>query len=307
MKRIRLRKQMKNVPGMEKSENSMKNVLKKTGRTIVSLLPAAAFMGIQGVCSIAASVVLSVMTMLQPAAAGMSAEALTALATERIMDNIMLILVISQLISVVVFGLWYYFAYGRRKRPESVGKPEGKHFLMILLIGLTAQFCVSAVLSVVETLAPALMESYVELMELSGLTETTWLSICSTVLLAPVCEELVCRGLVFRLAGKVSQSFWVANIIQALAFGILHGNLIQGSYAFALGLVIGLLYRRFQDIRLCMLLHAVMNASSFLVGLYYSPVPETLLLPAYVLTAPVAAVLFVLCYRKLMETPQHKD
>lgn len=279
----------------------MKKILKKTGWTIVSFLPAAAFMGIQVVCSIAASVVFSVITMMQPTAAGMSAEALTVFVSERIMDNIMLILVISQLLSLIVFGLWYYFAYGRKKRPESVGKPEPYHFLLILLVGLAAQFCISGILSVIETLSPEVMREYEELMEMSGLTETTWLSVLSTVLLAPVCEELVCRGLVFRLAGKVSKSFWVANVLQALAFGILHGNLIQGSYAFALGLVLGLLYRRFQDIRLCMLLHAAMNASSLLVGPYYSLFPEGMLFAAFLLTTLAAAVLFVPCCRKLMK------
>ena len=189
-----------------------KSVMKKIGWTVVSLLPMAGFMVIQIGCSVAASVLISVITMMQQGGS-MAAD---------------------------------------------------------------------------------------ELVEMAGITETTLPSILSTVILAPISEELICRGLVFKLAGKVSPNFWVANIIQALSFGIMHGNWVQGIYAFALGIVLGLMYRRFQNIWLCMLLHAAMNFSSILVGPYYSLFPEKYILAAFVLTMLAAAAVFTLCYRKIM-------
>lgn len=276
-----------------------KSIMKKIGWTVVSLLPMAGFMMIQIGCSVVASILISVLAVMQQGGQ-MANEELVAYVSNRIMENIIPILIISQIVAILVFGLWYYFAYGKRPRPEGTDKPKLQHILLLLVLGLAAQFAISGALSIVETLAPSLLEKYEELMEMSGITETTLLSILSTVIFAPVSEELVCRGLVFKLAGKVSPNFWVANIIQALSFGILHGNWVQGIYAFALGIVLGLVYRRFQNIWLCMLLHAAMNFSSILVGLYYSVFPEKYILAAFVLTMLAAAAVFTVCYRKIM-------
>lgn len=276
-----------------------KSIMKKIGWTVVSLLPMAGFMMIQIGCSVVASILISVLAVMQQGGQ-MANEELVAYVSNRIMENIIPILIISQIVAILVFGLWYYFAYGKRPRPEGTDKPKLQHILLLLVLGLAAQFAISGALSIVETLAPSLLEKYEELMEMSGITETTLLSILSTVIFAPVSEELVCRGLVFKLAGKVSPNFWVANIIQALSFGILHGNWVQGIYAFALGIVLGLVYRRFQNIWLCMLLHAAMNFSSILVGPYYSVFPEKYILAAFVLTMLAAAAVFTVCYRKIM-------
>lgn len=276
-----------------------KSIMKKIGWTVVSLLPMAGFLMIQMGCSVVASILISVLAVMQQGGQ-MANEELVVYVSSRIMENIIPILIISQIVSILVFGLWYYFAYGKRPRPEGTDKPKLQHILLLLVLGLAAQFAISGALSIVETLAPSLLEKYEQLMEMSGITETTLLSILSTVILAPVSEELVCRGLVFKLAGKVSPNFWVANIIQALSFGILHGNWVQGIYAFALGIVLGLVYRRFQNIWLCMLLHAAMNFSSILVGPYYSVFPEKYILAAFVLTMLAAAAVFTFCYRRIM-------
>lgn len=276
-----------------------KSVMKKIGWTLVSFLPMAGAMVIQIGCSVAASVLISVITMMQQGGQ-MAADELAVYVSNQILENIIPILMVSQILEILVFGLWYYFAYGKKPRPEGTGKPKLQHILLILVLGLAAQFAISGVLSIVETLAPSLLEKYEQLMEMAGITETTLLSILSTVILAPISEELICRGLVFKLAGKVSPNFWVANIIQALSFGILHANWVQGIYAFALGIVLGLVYRRFQNIWLCMLLHAAMNFSSILVGPYYSLFPEKYILAAFVATMLAAAAVFTLCYRKIM-------
>lgn len=56
-----------------------------------------------------------------------------------------------------------------------------------------------------------------------------------TVLLAPLAEELVFRGL-FRLELKPYLKPFPAALLSAVLFGIYHGNLTQGLYAFFLGL-----------------------------------------------------------------------
>ena len=62
------------------------------------------------------------------------------------------------------------------------------------------------------------------------------------------------------------RAFWVANVLQALAFGVLHMNIIQGSYAFALGILQGWVFWRTGKLGYAMLLHFALNASSYLVA-----------------------------------------
>ena len=80
--------------------------------------------------------------------------------------------------------------------------------------------------------------------------------------------------------------------MQALLFGLMHGNIVQGLYTFATGLVLGFLYWRLGDLRYPILLHFGLNASSYLVDplseLLYACVPESLQFGAYALVGIVA-------------------
>lgn len=77
----------------------------------------------------------------------------------------------------------------------------------------------------------------------------------------PVCEELIFRGLMFqRLCGYVKPV--IAVLISALVFGIYHGNIVQGVYAFCLGVVMALCYLRFQTLWAPILIHVVANITS---------------------------------------------
>jgi len=277
--------------------------MKKVGWTIVSLLPILLYFGIQVGCSFGASLVITIIVSAQNAGKGLSAGEITILATQKVMENIVLILIVSQLVATLGFGLWYYLAYGKKKRPEGTEKPVPVHFLLIVVMGILAQFFISSILNLVQSYAPQLLEQYNELMEQMGILEGTALTLFSTVVLAPLSEELACRGVILKLAGKVSPKFWFANVIQALAFGILHANLVQGIYAFGLGLLLGALYGKFKNIWLCMLLHAVMNASSMLVGPVYmllAPDSGNPTVAALAAVLALSAVLLALCASALL-------
>lgn len=282
---------------------NMKSGMKKVGWTIVSLLPVLMYFGLQLCCAIGVMSVLAVRIMLG-ARWDMDMDTLQALLMEQYFENIVPVLIVSQLVSLLAFGLWYYFVWGRKKRPEGTEKPQVHHILLIVVLGIALQFAISDLLSLVEAFNPGALKEYQDMLELAGITEFSALTLFATVVLAPLSEELACRGVIYRLAGKVSPKFWVANIIQALAFGILHGNLIQGAYAFALGIILGLVYRQFQNIWLCMLLHAAMNGSSVLVGLFYGLFPESWVGAVTVVTMVLAAALAAVCIHGIVKKPR---
>lgn len=88
------------------------------------------------------------------------------------------------------------------------------------------------------------------------------------LVLAPLLEEAVFRaGLQDRLLRR-ARPVWHANLLTALAFGLAHAALRGDPWAFAVALpalLIGRVYERTRQLRLCVALHAAMNAL-WLVG-----------------------------------------
>lgn len=199
--------------------------------------------------------------------------------------------VVAQLAIIAVFlPMW------RRMRPGSFiarrdqAAPEGvsvvKSLAILLLVGVSAQFLVGCLLGFVEMLFPEAMAEYAELMEDTSVGVFAIVSALSIAVLAPINEEIACRGVMLEYAMRAmspgwnatdgaryravsARAFWIANTLQALAFGVLHMNLIQGGYAFVLGAVLGWVFWRTGKLRYAMLLHFALNASSYLVEPLY--------------------------------------
>lgn len=195
--------------------------------------------------------------------------------------------VVAQLAIIAVFlPMWRRMRPGsfvvRREAVAPSGVSFAKSLALLLVIGVSAQFFVGGILEIVELLFPEAMAEYSELMEDTSVGVFAIVSALSIAVLAPINEEIVCRGVMFEYAMRAmspgwnaidgaryravsARAFWIPNALQALAFGVLHMNLIQGSYAFALGVLEGWVFWRTGKLRYAMLLHFALNASSYLV------------------------------------------
>ena len=106
--------------------------------------------------------------------------------------------------------------------------------LGIILLVPGAQFLSSVIANITALIMPSWMQSYEELFESAGFeSDITIVLFLYSVIFAPVCEELIFRGVTMNLA-KAAVPFWAANLLQAFLFGAYHLNWIQGIYAFAL-------------------------------------------------------------------------
>lgn len=85
----------------------------------------------------------------------------------------------------------------------------------------------------------------------------------SVGIVAPIIEEIIFRGLVFRELEK-SLNVKAVVVVQALLFGIYHFNLAQGVYTVFLGLVLGLALVWTKSIWAPIIIHMVNNSVSFL-------------------------------------------
>ncbi len=73
--------------------------------------------------------------------------------------------------------------------------------------------------------------------EISKDAATTSLDLFSSIILAPIAEELFFRGIILRKTAKISQNF--AIFFSAFVFGFMHGNPYQFSLGFLIGIVFG--------------------------------------------------------------------
>lgn len=113
-------------------------------------------------------------------------------------------------------------------------------------------------------------------------------------LLAPVCEELVFRGAVLRALLRWTPRHWLAIVISALLFALIHANPIQMPHAFLVGLLLGWLYYRTDSIVPGIVYHWVNNSIAYVVYNFY-PDPQMKLIDLFGSQRTVAAaVLFSL-------------
>lgn len=135
----------------------------------------------------------------------------------------------------------------------------------LIMLGLGVQLTVSVALSFAFALLPQLEQEYTEVMNSGDLGTVALLPILATALGAPVVEEVLCRGVAFACARRALPRVWMANVLQALLFAVLHGNITQGAYAFAIGLVLGGVWLRYRRLGCCIAVHFAVNASSYVM------------------------------------------
>ena len=87
-------------------------------------------------------------------------------------------------------------------------------------------------------------------------------------ILAPLAEEVVFRGAILRtLLGIMSKkNHWVAIMISAAIFGVVHANLAQFVNALLMGLLLGWMYYRTKSLVPGILMHWVNNTMAYVLN-----------------------------------------
>ncbi len=124
----------------------------------------------------------------------------------------------------------------------------------------------------------------------ASLSDTGILAFLSTVLLPPLVEEVVFRGLVLSRLRQV-MSGWLAVVLSALVFGLCHGQPVWMGYAFVLGLFFGWLTLRARSILPAMAAHFVFNAIGHISVLLDGVVEQPVLLAGLFLISLIACLL----------------
>ena len=84
-------------------------------------------------------------------------------------------------------------------------------------------------------------------------------------ILAPVAEEMVFRGAILRTLLACMRSPWMAIVVSAVLFGLVHGNVPQFVHALLIGLLLGWVFWRTGSILPGLVVHWVNNSVAFLL------------------------------------------
>lgn len=171
-----------------------------------------------------------------------------------IMNKMGIILVVSSLISLIIYVLIFKIREKSFIKTLSFKKIPVKYALTISLFSI----CISLfTISLVNILTPVFPD-YSKVSQDMATSMNSILGILAVVLFAPIFEEILFRGLIFKELYK-SSPLWLALILQAIIFGVAHGNKLQFIYTFILGLALALTYHWSNSIIAPIILHCTYN------------------------------------------------
>lgn len=131
---------------------------------------------------------------------------------------------------------------------------KGSHFLLLIPICFFFMYSGNLLGTLLSTLLSGGM-AVNPVVEMS--MDNHPLKIVVVVILAPLVEEYLCRKFLIDRTRQYGEK--IAVLLSAVTFGLLHQNLFQFFYAFALGLLFAYIYLRTGRLRYSILLHGIVN------------------------------------------------
>jgi len=132
-----------------------------------------------------------------------------------------------------------------------------------LAVGIGFAFFISSLLTIIriDSLLPDTVSEEI----FTAIAANFPLALLAVGIVVPFYEEFLFRGLIFKELQKNSK-LWVAIVLQGLLFGIFHLNPLQFSYTFPAGIIIGMVFLRYQSIWAPILIHLGWNSTSTLLS-----------------------------------------
>lgn len=92
-------------------------------------------------------------------------------------------------------------------------------------------------------------------------------TIIQTVILGPIIEEYLFRGMIYN-GLKKNFNDKKSMIITSIVFAITHINIIQMIYAFLLNIILVKVYEKYQNINSCVIIHSVSNLTTTFITIF---------------------------------------
>ena len=185
-----------------------------------------------------------------------------------IMENIYLVVGVSAIITFVL-----YFIILRKKENNLIKRCKFHKINLVSILKIVGiAIALSSFSCAMVSLLQSKFKSYSTVSNSIGSAYGSILAMLCLIVLVPIFEEILFRGLIFNELRKVCNKY-MALIIQALIFAIFHGNPLQMIYTFALGIVLGTVYMWSDSLWSNIICHITYNLFGTIIipmALYYT-------------------------------------
>ena len=180
--------------------------------------------------------------------------------SKKISEYIYTLVFTGDLITLILVHLMYSI-YDKKLLSKNIFKKVNiKDIMYITLFGIGLSVIV---LNLVQILTK-LISSYTNVQQQLKYASNSISQLFIIIILIPICEEIIFRRVIFGYL-KENYNIVCAVIIQALVFGIAHGNIVQGTYTFILGIALALAYIYCNSLWGSITLHITFNLMGLLI------------------------------------------
>jgi membrane protease YdiL (CAAX protease family) len=116
-------------------------------------------------------------------------------------------------------------------------------------------FCLDGVITgLTENFSPEYHQQSIKMLEAMG----KWYYIISAVVFAPIVEEIICRGLIFKRLRSLME-FLPAALSSGVIFGVIHDNIVYGISSVLIAIVFAYIYEKKQSLFASIIAHIIVN------------------------------------------------
>ena len=190
-------------------------------------------------------------------------EKFTVVLSDKLIQYAVLLQTVAAFFSILILLRMYYKDYRRRRFVFERKSTAWPWWGLLIPIGILV------------SLAGNLLINLTNLTELSENFEQSQkllfsgpfvIQIIGIGMIIPICEELIYRGLIFmRMRQYCNVNLAIG--LSALLFAAFHGNVVQGIYGFATGVLFAYVYEKYGSLKAPVLVHVSANLMS--LGLSY--------------------------------------
>lgn len=173
------------------------------------------------------------------------------------------LLLMTTIIDAVLIPVFYLmWRLDRDKYPLKRADMPDFSWMILALIGVSV--CVGLNYFLNMFMPKEILNTYEQTSEVLWNEDTRLLSFISVVLVAPLTEELMFRGLIYtRLRLMLKAPYTI--LATAVLFGLFHENLLQFMYAFVIGLILAYIMETYRSLWAPIMVHAAANLISWLL------------------------------------------
>lgn len=181
--------------------------------------------------------------------------------------------------------------------PSRIGVPETALFAVV---GFGASYLASMLVKIIQ-----LILKMAGIKTVSGQINIPWneapaaiIMIITVVLIAPLAEEYLCRGVILNVFKRFGNVFAVVG--SSLIWALLHGNIVQGIPVFVLGIFFGIIAVRAKSILPSFILHVLNNLIAVLqlAAINFGAKPIVAIFGAFIFMVIAAGIAFFCIFRK---------